>query len=430
MTAAEFCPVGAYPGARTPWPSTCLRCGDLVTPTVSFIKAGGRGCKRCGNVQSAVTRRRDTEGAVAIMEANGFYPLEPYAGNKVPWRCRCQGCKKEVELLYNSVQQGHGCPWCSGRRIDALDAVQVMRRAGFEPLVTFPGAKKPWLALCTKCDCKVSPTYSTIKRGGGCAGCAGQVVDPMERACVMRDAGLEPLDAYPGAHNKWKCRCNCGHIVWPQFANIAAGWGGCGWCVGNVLDDAELVRRQQVMKAAGLNALVPWPGANRPWPCRCDYCDRETSPTYRAVAVGGACKWCASRGIQLGQPGYVYLVTHQMLNAHKIGIRNADTDRLVAHKIRGWKLYRERRFQITADARSIEQDVKKWWRYDLHLPPCLGPEDMPQAGYTETVSADALSLPDIWAKVLELSAALRAEPEPVVPLGQLAFPFVEDQAAA
>lgn len=78
-------------------------------------------------------------------------------------------------------------------------------------------------------------------------------------------------------------------------------------------------------------------------------------------------------------------------------------------------VHAERRFEVTYDAYRVEQAVLRWWREDLALPVHLTADEVPQKGHTETVSADALSLPDVWAKVLELAAAQVATPVENVP---------------
>jgi hypothetical protein len=55
------------------------------------------------------------------------------------------------------------------------------------------------------------------------------------------------------------------------------------------------------------------------------------------------------------------------------------------------------------EAYEIEQGVLNWLRSDLNLQQYLLSEQMPQRGHTETVDASEIDLPDIWAKVEELS---------------------------
>ncbi len=42
------------------------------------------------------------------------------------------------------------------------------------------------------------------------------------------------------------------------------------------------------MRAAGAEPLLPYPGAQVPWLCRCLTCDREITPRYDNVVRGGS----------------------------------------------------------------------------------------------------------------------------------------------
>lgn len=59
------------------------------------------------------------------------------------------------------------------RRLTNAETVPVMRAAGLEPLEDYPGSGVPWLCLCTSCGKEVSPRYKGIKGGqSGCLSCA------------------------------------------------------------------------------------------------------------------------------------------------------------------------------------------------------------------------------------------------------------------
>ena len=47
----------------------------------------------------------------------------------------------------------------------------------------------------------------------------------------MLKAGLKPLEPYTQFHAKWKClHIACGEIVYPSYAVIQGGQGGCRDC--------------------------------------------------------------------------------------------------------------------------------------------------------------------------------------------------------
>jgi hypothetical protein len=134
-------------------------------------------------------------------------------------------------------------------------------------------------------------------------------------------------------------------------------------------------------------------------------CGNLVSPTYSSLKSGSGCKYCSIGGINLREPGFLYLMTHQELNAHKIGIGGfaSLTNRIEQHKKHGWKLYKSLDFKTAERAYEAEQEILNWVRTELGLPQYLVLEQMPQGGHTETLDASEVSLPTLWAKVEELS---------------------------
>jgi hypothetical protein len=113
--------------------------------------------------------------------------------------------------------------------------------------------------------------------------------------------------------------------------------------------------------------------------------------------------------LDFNKPAFVYLITSEELNAHKIGVSGTDiqTDRLKAHRKFGWDLYKRLDVDTGETAFLIEQDVLLWLREDLHLPAYVLKEQMPQGGFSETFDALEIDLPTVWAKVKELSKVKR-----------------------
>jgi DNA-directed RNA polymerase subunit N (RpoN/RPB10) len=76
--------------------------------------------------------------------------------------------------------------------VDVAEAGERMREAGLEPVDDFPGSHEPWPCRCVVCGEVVSPTYGNIKGGAtkGCGYCAGKIVKPEATAHMMRKAAL------------------------------------------------------------------------------------------------------------------------------------------------------------------------------------------------------------------------------------------------
>jgi len=168
--------------------------------------------------------------AADIMRAADFEPLEPYRGVDAKWRSRCLQCSRESTPTLTNVRAGKRCKYCNGREVDPGEAVAEMRAAGFEPLVPYPGTNEPWKCRCTVCGFEPTPALQSVRKGHGCRNCAGQVLDPAEAERVMRAAGLIPQIPYPGADKPWPCHCPvCGGNPSPTLSSIRAGCG-CEYC--------------------------------------------------------------------------------------------------------------------------------------------------------------------------------------------------------
>lgn len=233
----------------------------------------------------------------------GLEPLTDYVNSSQPWPSICKKCKHEVSPTFNNVRQGRGnCKYCSGNAVHPSDVKKVMKAAQLKPLIEFPGAKKAWLCECQICGKRVSPTFSSIKQGGGCKYCARLKVSdklriPTAAAIkIMKDAGLLPLEPYLESSKPWKCRCiKCGKVVTPRLASVKYTKSGCAYCSQARVDSKDA---KKLFKANGLKPLSDYPGNKKPWPSIHIPCGREVSPSYLAIKRGqGGCKYCSRKAV-------------------------------------------------------------------------------------------------------------------------------------
>lgn len=408
VRAAGLQPLGPYPGAGEPWLCRCATCGRDVTPRYNDVRTGHNGCKRCAQKLAGLGQRIEHETAAAFMLERGLEPLEPYRGAGHQWRCRCLNCGAEVTPRYTNIKQGWGGCLSCGRQAGAHtqrgsepQAIGDLRAAGLEPLEPYRGVMTPWRSQCQQCGHEVSPMLNNIRRGqGGCAWCAGNRLDPAEAVTLMRAASLEPLIPYPGRSTPWLCRClRCGETVNPRYGAVRSGTG-CRYCNDTAIKpDAAAA----LMRSAQLEPLEPYPGALRNWRCQCLKCNRIVHPCYSTIQRGsGGCRWCRNSGFKAAEAAVVYLITHADYGAAKVGITDASEGRLKKHSRRGWQvLYR---IDVPGElAISIETEILDWWRGELGLPTHLGPEEMPQGGWTETVCAEEIDLALTMHRIRQLT---------------------------
>ena len=86
----------------------------------------------------------------------------------------------------------------------------------------------------------------------------------------------------------------------------------------------------------------------------------------------------------------LYLIYSPTLKAFKIGIANLSNRRYSQHRVKGWMLIKYWYFQDRDLAKNIESEVLKVLRNKFPKA-YLTKEDMPQNGYTEAFSSEAIS---------------------------------------
>jgi hypothetical protein len=113
----------------------------------------------------------------------------------------------------------------------------------------------------------------------------------------------------------------------------------------------------------------------------------------------------------------VYVAEHHGYVSVKIGIANEEVStvhRLTQHTKENWDIIGV--LNVDGDeAIRIESKILRWWRQELGLPHHLSPEQMPQGGFTETVSADAVSAKQVWDRVRKLNVSSSSSTKETAP---------------
>ncbi|MGW7055123.1 hypothetical protein [Streptomyces sp. NPDC054887] len=248
----------------------------------------------------------DPEAAAVEMRASGYEPLVPYPGRtNATWPSRCTTCGHKGRPTFNAVRNGgQRCRVCRTRETQAKRAAanapkagEVMRAAGLEPLDPYPGSGRPWRCRCTGCGRETTPTYSNVNSGsGGCRFCAFNSVNDEQASAEMRAGRFEPLEPYPGrTTDRWRCRCSCGNEVMMRLSCVRSGTSGCKKCPrgGGRTDPATAANEA---RAAGYEPLEPYPGKTTDrWRCCCA-CGAEAMLTLTSIRRGRiACGRCSPR---------------------------------------------------------------------------------------------------------------------------------------
>lgn len=358
--------------------------------------------------------RIDPEIAKQRMIERGCWPVSYMPEVKPtnsPWPCRCMECGEYITPRYNSVvNRGQGgCDPCARkvqaqkRRIPDEIAVAEMRAAKVDPIdKTCPGVSEPWPSTCMNPECPgiwfgkpadIAPRLVDARRSKktACKYCAGKAVHPyVARLQMIQRASVVPIEPFPGSNEPWECVClRAGHVTSPTYSNVIGGHSTCRDCAKNA-PYTESKARAIATKygfnpdpdARFLNVYSSWPGTcvKKGHPC---------APRLANLINGrqGPCHFCAKRGYKTDLPGTVYLLINAELKALKIGIYN-DPKRLARHLGHGWVLLRSRDYSNGQHALDVEGCIKILWFDELGFKLGCTKEQIPQGGYTETVSLE------------------------------------------
>jgi hypothetical protein len=405
MKKSGFKPLVSYPGGNKPWKSECLKCKKIITPSFTTAKQGF-GCKYCAK------RAVDPVDAVAAMKERGFKTLKPFPGATKPWAVQCLKCNRKFDTVFHSLNTKKRCKYCQRVGLDEKDIAKVLNRLQLVPEEKFPGANFPWKLRCLKCNRVTKPTFEHLTRKDrnvqGCTYCSGHRLDLAEVKKFMTSKKLKPLEPYVNTNTPWLCICmKCGKQVTPRLGDLKQGQSGCIFCAGLKVLEADAI---ELALKNGFTPIVPYPGANKGWECRCNLCGKVSKPHYTTMQQGPTgCKYCTEVGFDFNSAAIIYLITNENLGAHKIGVAGASekNERMSKHLRQKWKLFKTMNFARGEDAFLVEQEILRWFRKEKDLRVYLAREQMPQGGSTETVDASEIDLPTIWAKVEEFSRVKR-----------------------
>lgn len=337
MLKAKVKPLVPYENSLTPWKSICLVCNNIVTPTYNAISSGQGGCIKCKYIKHTEDQKIPEADAVQFMIESGYKPLVPYVSSHEKWKCECLRCSRIVFPKLSSLRSGQGgCGYCSNRIVDISAAKRILKENQVEPLEEKPlSLRKGWKCKCLRCERTIQVYLTNLYRGSDpCKFCSGKAVDPKSAEELMRSVNLIPLEPYSHSTAKWKClHTVCNNTVYPMYASIRDGQGGC--------------------------------------------------------------MFCAEKGMDMNIPSYLYLIETEDKTAFKIGVgnfvKNPRTDRIKAHLRNKWRVLEIWKFETGAEAYAREQEVLTHIRVNLKLPPFLSKADMPQGGWTETLEHEASS---------------------------------------
>jgi hypothetical protein len=350
----------------------------------------------------------------------------------------------EWNAVIVSRANGAGCPVCTSRSVVAgfndLATTNSVFAAQWHP--TMNGHLTPagltasshtpvWWMCALGHEWQVSPN---ARSDNGCPVCSGkQVLRGFNDLATTRpDLAIEWHPSKNGALIPQAVTVMSGKRVWwlcprgheweARIADHSFGYG-CPVCSNQQVQAGfndlsttrpDLASRWHPTKNGDLTPqmITQKSGRRAWWLCERDH---EWEATLADRSNGAGCPDCAEPGFKPGMPGHLYFLHHHVLGAFKVGITNVGTKRLAAFRANGWTVLNLERFDVGVDAQFVERVIKQWWRGELGLPAFLGSHEMSTTGgWTETVSAEALTAFECIARIRAESASRRGDAKPAL----------------
>lgn len=391
-----------YINSRTRIKAKCLGCGNIVQPYYRQIWSGQSGCRDC----SSQKFKLDPQEISQTLNDVNLRLTGVYTNSKTPLQVECQKCGYGSEVILNDIRNSRRfiCSGCEpkksflrkNRKLTPfeLDAVKgVFLDYQFELIGEYQSTKKPALVKHLSCGVVSERSLNNIKLGAGyCEGCMkNQTLTESEALTVLRNAGFEPLGAYVNSETPWEAQCQkCKRTLWPSIHTLKGKNSGCSYCNKVKVDPSEAI---QLMISAGYTPLEPYKNSKTKWKCRHEVCGLIVFPRYNTIQNGqGGCSDCADK-YSYFETSYFYVMEHDAYQSLKIGISNTESkdDRVIVHTKQGWKLLQRIDFENGFLAYEFEQTLLKHLRISMKIPIHLSKSEMPQSGYSETFSVEAIS---------------------------------------
>ena len=395
-----------YVNSRTRIKAKCLGCGRTVEPYYRQIWSGQSGCRDCSSQKFKLSPHEISE----TLDVVNLKLMGAYKNSKTPLQVECLKCGHESFVILGDIRNSEkfNCSGCDpkksflGRRRKLtkfeLDAAKSeFLDFQFELIGKYQSTRKPVLVKHLTCGTQSERSLKNIKSGiGFCAGCmTNRTLTESEALAVLQNAGFEPIGKYVNSETPWEAKCKkCKRVLSPTIHTLKGKDSGCAFCNKVKVDPIDA---EQLMISAGYTPLEPYKSSKSKWKCRHEVCGQIVFPRYNTIQNGqGGCTDCADK-YSYYETSYFYVMEHEAFQSLKIGISNTDSkdDRVLVHSKHGWKLVQRIEFENGFLAYEFEQTLLNHLRKNLNIPIHLSKSEMPQSGFSETLSVNFISLADL-----------------------------------
>ena len=162
-----------YENAHVKLELECLVCGNLFKMKYNCLQQG-RGCPACaGNIKLThefVKEKIEENGKLGLLSPT-------YEGSQIKLELECLVCGHLFKMKYSNLQQGIGCPACAGTQKLTHEFVKgKVEENGKLGLLspTYEGSHKKLELKCLVCGHLFKMIYNSLQQGYGCPQCAAR----------------------------------------------------------------------------------------------------------------------------------------------------------------------------------------------------------------------------------------------------------------
>lgn len=282
--------------------------------------------RRLGLASSLAARCKDLSSEWHPTKNGDLFPecIAPNSMKKVWWICMKD---HEWQATVNNRTHGTGCPYCSGRRVNAQNSLAALNpslakewhpdKNGIHLPETFrPGSGKRVFWLCTRKH-EWAATIHTRSKGIGCPYCANRAACKDNSLSTLKPTvasewhprnnfPLTPESVVAGSHKLAWWKCKLGHEWRAGIKNRTLAGQGCPSCAGSLVSDRnrfsfahpELHREWHGRKNGNLSPdqVSAFSGKKVWWKCIKGH---EWRTTVASRSSGTGCPHCWPKAISL-----------------------------------------------------------------------------------------------------------------------------------
>ena len=285
-------------------------------------------------------------------QAHGWDPTTVTAGSgqKRPWICD-EGHTWTATI--NDRSNGHGCPYCAGRKVLAgyndlatINPGLAAQASGWDPTTVPAGSNRNLSWICDDVH-EWAARVVDRSRGDGCPYCAGKKVlaGYIDFATTNPDLsiqahGWDPAMVTAMSGQKFSWICDEGHVWDARVADRSAG-RGCPTCANKKAlagyNDLATTNPGLAAQAHGWDptTVTAMSMKKLSWVCKEGH---VWDATVAHRSNGRGCPYCAVRFFKPNLDAHLYLLEHPERDLCQIGVSNRIKRRLAEHAGKGWKV--------------------------------------------------------------------------------------------